>query len=58
MSSTEKFLCSLLFLVVFGVLVLAVCDPTVRPQALDFAKIALGAILTAMPALMVANKPR
>jgi hypothetical protein len=58
MSFVEKFLCSLLFSVVLGVFVLAAYDPSIRPQVLDFAKIALGAILTAMPAMMVAIKPK
>jgi hypothetical protein len=48
--STEKFLWLLLSSVVFGAFALGFYDPTVRPQVLDFAKIALGAVLTAMSA--------
>ena len=48
--STERFLWMLLSSVVFGAFALGFYDPTVRPQVLDFAKVALGAVLTAMSA--------
>jgi hypothetical protein len=50
MSSTysEKLLWVLLFSLVVGAFSLGFCDPTLRPQVLDFAKVALGGVLTAM----------
>jgi hypothetical protein len=47
-SNMEKFLWVLLSSLVVGVFALGFYDPTLRPQVLDFAKIALGAVLTAM----------
>jgi hypothetical protein len=44
----ERFLWLLLSSLVVGVFALGFYDPTLRPQVLDFAKIALGAVLTAM----------
>jgi hypothetical protein len=44
----EVFLWVLLSSLVCGVFLLGFYDPTLRPQVLDFAKIALGAVLTAM----------
>jgi hypothetical protein len=44
----EKFLCFLLLSVVGFVLVLGYCDPSSRPAVLDFAKVALGGLLTAI----------
>ena len=55
--NTEKFLWVVLSSVVLGVFVLGFSDPTLRPQVLDFAKVALGAVLTAMTATINA-KPK
>jgi hypothetical protein len=49
-SPLEKFLCILLSLLVAFVLVLGFYDPTTRPAAIDFAKVALGGVLTAISA--------
>lgn len=46
----EKFLCILLSSVVVFVLGLGYYDPISRPAVLDFAKVALGGILTAISA--------
>jgi hypothetical protein len=46
----EKLLCTLLFLLVVFVLGLGYYDPTSRPAVIDFAKVALGGILTAISA--------
>jgi hypothetical protein len=54
-SSTEKVLWSILSSVVFGAFALGFYDPSVRPQVIDFAKIALGGVLTAVSAT-VASK--
>ena len=53
----EKFLCILLFSLVVFVLGLGYYDPASRPAVIDFAKIALGGVLTAMSAT-VAQKVR
>ncbi len=53
----EKFLCILLFLLVVFVLRLGYFDPASRPAVIDFAKIALGGVLTAMSAT-IAQKVR
>jgi hypothetical protein len=49
-NSFEKFLWVLLFSLVSFVFALAFYDPTIRPQVVTFANVALGAILTAMSA--------
>jgi hypothetical protein len=46
----EKFLCFLLVSVVASVCLLGFFDPSTRPAVLDFAKVALGGILTAISA--------
>jgi uncharacterized membrane protein YjgN (DUF898 family) len=51
----ERFLWVLLSSVVVAVFSLGFYDPTLRPQVLDFAKVALGAILTAMSATLAAR---
>jgi formate hydrogenlyase subunit 4 len=51
----EKFLWVLLSSVVVAVFLLGFYDPTLRPQVLDFAKVALGAILTAVTATVTAK---
>ena len=53
----EKILCYLLSLLVVFVLVLGFYDPSIRPAVIDFAKVALGGILTAISAT-VATKLR
>ncbi len=45
MNLQDKYLWSLLFSVVAGVFLLGYFDPTLRPEVLDFAKVALGGIL-------------
>jgi hypothetical protein len=49
-SYLEIFLCILLSLLVVFVLALGFCDPTTRPAVIDFAKVALGGVLTAISA--------
>jgi hypothetical protein len=46
----ENLLCFILFLLVSFVLSLGFYDPTTRPAAIDFAKVALGGVLTAVTA--------
>jgi hypothetical protein len=46
----EKLLCILLFSLVAFVLGLGYYDPVSRPAVIDFAKVALGGILTAISA--------
>jgi hypothetical protein len=41
----DYFLWSLLLLLLAGVFALAICDPSLRVQTLDFAKVALGGLL-------------
>jgi hypothetical protein len=53
----ERFLCILLFSLVVFVLGLGYYDPGSRPAVIDFAKIALGGVLTAMSAT-IAQKVR
>jgi hypothetical protein len=45
MASQEKYLWVSLLSLVVGVFVLGFYDPILRPQVLDFAKVALGGIL-------------
>ena len=52
----EQYLWLSLCLLVLGVFVLGICDPSLRPQVLDFAKIALGGILGLLTARAVPPK--
>jgi hypothetical protein len=51
----EKSLCILLSSLVFFVLGLGFYDPTTRPAVIDFAKVALGGILTAITTTVAAK---
>jgi hypothetical protein len=52
----EQYLWLSLLLLVLGVFVLGICDQSLRPQVLDFAKIALGGILGLLTARAVPPK--
>jgi hypothetical protein len=52
----EQYLWLSLCLLVLGVFVLGICDASLRPQVLDFAKIALGGILGLLTARAVPPK--
>jgi hypothetical protein len=52
----EQYLWLSLCLLVFGVSALGICDPAMRPQVMDFFKIALGGILGLLTARAVPPK--
>lgn len=50
MLQDEKYLWFYLLSLLWGVFLLAIYDPSLRPEVLDFAKVALGGILTLLTA--------
>ena len=53
---TDKYLCFFLFWLVVSVFLLGILDPSLRPQVLDFAKVALGGVLALLTTSLGASK--